>query len=169
MAIQEILQELIPINTKDKVDSLIRMITKNHLILNDNIELSIRLAIQKLSIQKYFIEKYGELINDKDIVQEQRRLKKAGQEERNALEKPKAVINPKRKKKKEKAIPEKETKTKYVGSVLRTMKIFGSEFKKKRKRKHIPSSKQGKKSCAISTTNSIRPIYIASGGMNKRY
>lgn len=58
----------------------------------------------------------------------------------------------------------------YHGSLLRTMKIFGSEFRKKiKKTKRNAVSTQSSKSCPITTSKSVHTIYIASSGMNKRY
>ena len=175
MKIQEILQGLSPINTKEKVDSLIQKINENRLIFDSKIEMSIRFSIQKLSIQKYFISKFDSQIKDNQIKNE-RKEKKEEKERKKLIEgklslsKAKEVKNAKAKKRKEKSSLKQENKSKYTGSILRTMKIFGSEFKKERKSKKKTFDLNAPlKPGPTETYKSIRTISIASGGMNKRY
>lgn len=176
MNVSHIISELSPINSKEKVDALIQKMNENHLIMNVYTKMAIRTAIQKVDVQEYFIERYDGGISEKEFEEEQKRERQA----QNQLNKIKAdriksleshEEHPKKIVKRRK--PKQKPKTKYKGSVLRTMKIFGPDYLKVNKKRKTGNKKaqtgQSKKRRPISTTRSVHAILIASGGMNKRY
>lgn len=158
MDINEIISKISPINTNEKVDFLIQKMNEKRVVMTNKIDIAIRFAIKKMSVQKYFINKYGPSIIKEDNKKEgKRNFKKSG-----------AKIDTK----KLKRTTEEKKKAKDCGYVPSIIRTFGSEFKKINKK-----LKKENKSCLTeklkmgptATTRSIHPIYIASGGLNKRW
>lgn len=158
MDINEIISKLSPINTNEKVDSLIQKMNEKRISMTSKINIAIRFVIQKMSVQKYFISKYG-----------QRIIK----EEKTKIEKRSSKISvTKIDSKKTNKTTEKAKKAKVCGYVPSIIRTFGPEFKKinKKQKKGNKSSLSDKpKMGPTATTRSIHPIYIASGGLNKRW
>ena len=74
--IQQIITSLTPINTTDKVDTLVELVKSNGIKMYKPHETAIKIGINKLSIQKYFIEKYGHLFSNKKTDTEKKERKK---------------------------------------------------------------------------------------------
>ena len=181
MNVNDIISDILPLNTKEKVDSLILKMKENHIIMTFQTKMTIRTAIRKVSIQEYFIERYDGGISDKEIEDEQKLQRRAERERNKIRDDRKKSLLPhelrtkkevKKRKTKTTTTPE-TTKIRYKGSVARTIRIFGPnylDFNQKRKEGNkIAQAGHPKKSNPISTTKSVHTISIASGGMNKRH
>ena len=168
MNLQHIIESLTPINTKEKVDTLIQEMQCNGVRMTKEADVTIRCAIQKASIQRYIIEKYGGLFVEIEI--------KSGNSDSDDLlnqvlnaaprkRKVEANIRTKSKKKsKIKASP--STNEKYTPSILR---VFGSGDKDKISYKERERISPHKKLYPTESTSSISAISIPMGGANKRY
>ena len=228
MDLHSIITTLLPINKKEKVDTLIQMIGANGIRMDRNVDLSIRYAIQKLSIQNYYIESYGNLWKEQTKAQEhhvnevkqapqrlnmkEEYLREAEKERRRLVAEQQRKVEMEKERKRKNAeekmlreleekkqreavaeaflnsIGEKKMKHRQTIDELITkelkgdrgesqmespiMATFGAAYKEERKRKR-DAFKRMQKPCgnniATTTKNSVKPIYIPSGGMNKKY
>jgi len=189
MELNEIISNLSPINTKEKVDLLIAQLKMNNIQIDSKTSLAIRYAIQKMTMQLYFVRKYLKEQNKKPVKVENKPIEvenKPIEKDDNKISNFIKEITSKKKKKKEKNKAKakngkarakakvKEEEEKISPSVARILRTFGSDkyrdLKKKSGCRPRKKAKDGKKKAyPVQTENSIRPIYIASGGMNKRY
>lgn len=157
MTLQNLLSNLSPINTKEKVDTLIQEMKKCGMKMTKNTEVAIRCAIQKVSIQKYIIATYSKLFVEKDEI--------------NQSSQPKVVFPTKIKPRKEKTKKKKKTfaitpkKEKYIPSIMR---VFGSHGNKESKPYKEGTVAPHKKEYSTSYRDSISAISIPMGGANKR-
>lgn len=173
MTLQNLLNSLSPINTKEKVDILIQEMKKCGIRMTKSADVVIRCAIKKVSIQKYVIDAYSRFFVEKDEPQ------------RNVLNnvKPNRVVNSptknEKKKKKintgvskgdinrlksllrnekvSKKIEEKQQENYAIPSILR---VFGSKGKKKMSYKEREMIAPHKKEYTTSTKTSLYSIGI---------
>ena len=176
MKLQGIISRLTPINTKEKVDVLIQLMKENKIKLNQSADIEINIAIRKVAIQLYYAEKYGRKV----IKRKNKGSKKENNSEvSNLLKELKAnkeKSKPTQKVKKTKVKAKRKAKRFKYGTVERLLENFGSvksyvnASKKSGKNTETNqiTNKNEKKEYPTYTSKSIHPIYIPSGGLNKR-
>lgn len=134
-----------PINKNDKVDMLIQQMKENSILMDLDADNAIRIAIKKMSVQIYFVNNYS--FNRKKEL-------KVGE---------KKVIKQKKTQK---------SKEDVLNSVPSIIKTFGTKYNaiNKQEKEALKKKRRPHKGEYTTTTeNSIHPIYIAAGGLNKRY
>ena len=156
MTLQDLLNNFSPINTKEKVDTLIQEMKRCGLKMTQNAEVNIRCAIQKANIQKYIIETYSRLFVEKETLS-----KKAIDE----IIPPIKTKRPPKAKKKKKNAPIIQQRIKSVPSIMR---VFGSQNDNNPKLYKEGDVAPHKKEYTTSFRNSISAISIPMGGANKR-
>lgn len=171
MELSEIISELVPINTKEKVDVLVQRIKENQMKINSKSDISIRCAIQKMSIQQYYIEHYKYLVVKEETPKEEaKRLKDAKRERERIDEERRGAKEQKKQAKAEKKKGKKKKKSKAFlfchdsASIIRT---FSSENKAAAETIRMHNEMHSK-TYPTSSVKSIRAISIPAGGMNKR-
>ena len=180
MNVSHIISELSPLNSNEKVDALILKMSENNVIMTMHAKFAIRDAIKDDNVLEYFYENYDGSVSEMDLEKERKRQRRAKQERKKILEDRNNYLLSSKNETEElcgtNKKPRKDTdtpRTKYKGSVLRTMKIFGKDSlkvnKKRKENKKKAQSNTSNKKRPISTTSSVHTISIASGGMNKRY
>lgn len=175
MKLQTIIDELSPLNTNEKVDEVLKRMTENRVMLNPKNDMILRFAIRKVNVQLYYRKKYELKVSNKeicqliDMAQEKEPKGDSFKEEKNTKSRmPEKEVEKKKVKKRHKS------RHPFVPRILRT---FGANYTDKRKieekrnkdafklvqdmHKHLTSPS--------SPSQSIHPIYIPTGGMNKRY
>ncbi len=183
MTLQDLLNKLSPINTKEKVDTLILEMKKCGLKMNPKAELDIRCAIQKANIQKYVIDAYRGLFVEKQkpqkVVQNNKKPIEKKTEEEKREEKKKRRAERKKKKTKEekkeerkKRLEEKERRRRarrkeylrQVREMPSIMKVFGSKTPKRKKKLYFKRREEiapHKKEYTTTTKSSLYAIGIA--------
>ncbi len=160
MTLQDLLNKLSPINTKEKVDTLILEMKKCGLKMNPKAELDIRCAIQKANIQKYVIDAYRGLFVEKQKPQKMVQNNKKPIEKKTEEEK-REEKKEKRKKKQEEL---ERRKREYLREIPSIMKVFGSKTPKRKKElyyKRIEEIAPHKKEYTTTTKSSLYAIGIA--------
>lgn len=176
LELHTIITVLSPINTKEKVEKLIQMMNENCIDMNQENDLTIRIAIQKRAVQEYFIEKYGckltEEVERHDWEENDFQPQNIITYSTSLVEMPAPPEKKKKKRKRKKDYLKKtkdEPENQTVPSIVKTFSPQYRNVDKERKDAQKSSQKKCKNTYAISTEKSIRLIYIPSGGMNKRY
>lgn len=175
MTLQNLLNNLSPINTKEKVDTLIQEMKKCGLKMTKNAEVVIRCAIQKANIQKYIIETYSRLFVEKDkpkkkvqnnvnpplmVTLPTKKDKKKWEKEKKVT---KADINRlKSQLKKEKVSKKIEEQSEENFAIPSILRIFGSKSKSKNKMSYKEREKIAphKKEYSTATKTSLYSIGI---------
>ena len=171
MDIQHIIDSLSPINNQDKVEALIQQMRENNVALTKSKDTAIRYAIQKMSIQKYYVEHYGSFVLPDDIKKrDERHL--GFLEHKVKTEKGLKLRRPPKSEKKEKTRnPQSADATpRRIPSAILT---FSRDYKDKDKDVKDETKRDQDRHKGLirptSTTKSVSHISIPAGGMNKRY
>lgn len=173
MTLQDLINNLSPINTKEKVDTLIQEMKKWGIKRTKNAEVIIRCAIQKVKIQRYVIETYSKLFIEKEETPEKAHNKlmpslKLTNSPKPAKKKKKKLIavskadidRLKSKLSNEKKKNTKEEQPQESYAIPSIMKVFGSKKNKKMSYKERERIAPHKKEYSTSTKTSLYSIGI---------
>lgn len=156
MTLQDLLNNLSPINTKEKVDTLIQEMKKCGLKLTKNAELVIRCSIKKANIQRYILDTYSRLFVDKEKTQNT-----AKNNSKNDVVTKADITRIKRKLKKNKKVSKKvEERPQEDYGIPSIMRAFGSNRKKKMSYKEREKIAPHKKEYSTTTKTSLFAIGI---------
>lgn len=176
MTLQDLLNKLSPINTKEKVDTLILEMKKCGLKMNPKAELDIRCAIQKANIQKYVIDAYRGLFvekqkpqkmvqNNKKPIEKKTEEEKREEKKKMRAEREKKITKEEKKEKRKKKQEELERrKREYLREMPSIMKVFGSKTPKRKKELYYKRREEiapHKKEYTTTTKSSLYAIGIA--------
>ena len=167
MDLQDILSSLAPINTKEKVEAIVQQMENNDIEMNQTSDMAIRYAIKKMSVQLYYIDKYGNQWAKVEDRLEKRKAQERAKIEQEKQQKLEAILIAKRDKAANKMTKPKEKskkkkrKFKSFGTTADSMmRVFGGEFKMSRKGINQIKTDNRKKTYPIETVNSVRAISI---------